>query len=673
MATTNVEVIISARDNASSVLKNFSNTATSAGKNISGSLKEGFSDLANFADKVLFTTALAGAGFITLATKAAFSASRVDELTLALHAIGKANNITAKETDKAVVALRKNNISYEDALQVTARFIQNELKLTDAIKLSNVAKDLAVIAGLGSSDATNILTQAISGQSVMMLRQFGIVTTLDDAYEKYGSTLGKTSQDLTQAEKKQALFNIIIEGGTKVVGVYEAAMQSSGKQFRSFTTRILPDFIVQLGRAFEPSLLIIVNELTASVKNLSTWFSANKEAVAIWGTNFSNAIKTGIDAFKAFVDFLMNNQGIVIGVLTAFGVAIALATVSFIGLHASALLIISVFAAVGLAIQSLIEGFQQGNILMIALGVGITTLIGLIAISYIPTITAAILANVAWLASFIALLAPFLAIALAVTVLVAGIIWLIQQTLLLTNSQYAAEVQTNNLKSAKEALQKATENLARAEDNTKAATNRLETATLMVERAQRSYTEAVNIHGPTSLEAREAANRLKLAQDGVTQATTSVEDATKKEMEMQTKAIQKHKEVVDAANPVKSAFDSIAGAIGNAIGKLQQWIGLKSGSAGGGSKSAGSWQTGGIVPGPIGAPVVGTVHGGEEITPVGLGDGGGSDGNGVTFNIHVGMYAGTEIEKRNIAKTLYSALLQVAQSQNKNVKELMGG
>lgn len=84
------------------------------------------------------------------------------------------------------------------------------------------------------------------------------------------------------------------------------------------------------------------------------------------------------------------------------------------------------------------------------------------------------------------------------------------------------------------------------------------------------------------------------------------------------------------------------------------------------------FQTGGIVPGPVGAPALAMVHGGERISPTGLG-GGNTGGGGVTFNVSIGLYAGTETEKRNIARDLYSALLQVAQSQNKTVAQLMNG
>lgn len=84
-------------------------------------------------------------------------------------------------------------------------------------------------------------------------------------------------------------------------------------------------------------------------------------------------------------------------------------------------------------------------------------------------------------------------------------------------------------------------------------------------------------------------------------------------------------------------------------------------------------QTGGIVPGPIGAPVPILAHGGETVIPQGLSARGSGAGSSITFNVYMGMYAGTETEKRNVAKQLYASLLQLAQSQHKTVADLMGG
>lgn len=46
--------------------------------------------------------------------------------------------------------------------------------------------------------------------------------------------------------------------------------------------------------------------------------------------------------------------------------------------------------------------------------------------------------------------------------------------------------------------------------------------------------------------------------------------------------------------------------------------------------------------------------------------------NALTLNVNVGVYAGSEIEKRNLATDLYRALVSVAQTKNMTVAELLG-
>ena len=84
---------------------------------------------------------------------------------------------------------------------------------------------------------------------------------------------------------------------------------------------------------------------------------------------------------------------------------------------------------------------------------------------------------------------------------------------------------------------------------------------------------------------------------------------------------------------------------------------------------AGGRQAGGIVPGPINEPRMILAHGGEEVVPFGKRGGG---GQGIVFNVNVGVYAGTETEKRNLASDLYNSLVQIAHAQNKSVAEMMG-
>jgi len=414
-------------------------SVTSVFSNITSTVGTGLTQIGELA--VSKIGILGGGGLLALAGHAAFSASRVDELTLALHAIGEANNIASKETDGAVDSLRNNNISYQDALQITSRFIQSELKLTDAIKLSTVAKDLAVVAGMGSSEATNVLTEAISGQSPILLRQFGIVTTLDKVYEDYAKTIqgssSVTSKSLTEAQKKQALLNVILQAGQKVTGTYEAAMESSGKQFRSFTSRILPDFTVQIGRAFEPSLLIIVNALSDSVKDMSKWFTDNKDKVAELGKTIAEVVKSGIDGFIKFVKFLIDNKEIVEGVFIAIGLGIGAFAAALVIANAPMIIVVATIVAIKVAIEKLPLPILLG--LATAIGiVGIAILISLVP-AFVAWAGAAIGASVATIVAF----APLIIVAVIIGIIVAAIVFFV---LAVKNNWDSIKIMTSQLR-----------------------------------------------------------------------------------------------------------------------------------------------------------------------------------------------------------------------------------
>lgn len=240
-------------------------------------------------------TAGLATGVLAFATKSAFAAARTEELTFALHAVAKANGISAQQADYAVRALRGMNIEQQKATEITSLFIQSNLNLADALRLANTAKDLAVISGQDSSEATRTLTEAIVAQEPMLLRQFGIITGLPDAYKQYGKQLGittvvtdktgksteKLTRELTENEKQQALLRVILEQGKSAAGSYEAAMQSASKPFRTLTNRVLPEFIAQIGKAFTPALAGVVMIFTKALQVLTGFMQLNQGVTTI--------------------------------------------------------------------------------------------------------------------------------------------------------------------------------------------------------------------------------------------------------------------------------------------------------------------------------------------------------------------------------------------------------
>jgi len=95
-------------------------------------------------------------------------------------------------------------------------------------------------------------------------------------------------------------------------------------------------------------------------------------------------------------------------------------------------------------------------------------------------------------------------------------------------------------------------------------------------------------------------------------------------------------------------------------------IWAKKGYAAGGSISSRNP----VMVGEKGAEVFVPNTAGQIIPNKNLGIGGNTN---TTINMNIGVYAGTEVEKRRIAKELYESLKQIASAQNKSVAQVLGG
>ena len=71
--------------------------------------------------------------------------------------------------------------------------------------------------GLDTTEAFDRITLGIGRLSTRILDDIGIVITGEIAYAKYAAAIGKTGDKLTEAEKRQAITNAIIEEGNRLL------------------------------------------------------------------------------------------------------------------------------------------------------------------------------------------------------------------------------------------------------------------------------------------------------------------------------------------------------------------------------------------------------------------------------------------------------------------------
>lgn len=205
-------------------------------------------------------TALGGAAIAATAFGVASfaTAARVGELDATLRALAKGDAAVYASMQKTVTAVRKSGIEAGVAQGLVAQFSRNQLDLSKATDLATVAQNSAVIAGRNSTEVLDDLVHGITTQNSLVLRNAGINVQAGAAMDAYAKSVGKSTKDLTDAERAQAVLNAVIEAGGPIAGAYAAAMEEPGKVLRSFP-RLFNDIKVSVGKglvdAFGPLIL----------------------------------------------------------------------------------------------------------------------------------------------------------------------------------------------------------------------------------------------------------------------------------------------------------------------------------------------------------------------------------------------------------------------------------
>jgi len=240
--------------------KSFSNDVSNALSNLSSRSQSLLGGVAGFIGDAFVTAskvAIAAIGAIgvaavVLGTTAFLAAARVDELRVVNDVLGRNAGLASEEVRAEAEEVRSMGIEYAEAEGIVAQFIRSNIDLSKASDIARVAQDAAVISGLNSTEAATMITEAIVKLNPEMLRNAGIVVDGMKAYEDYADELGIAAEDMTSAQKQQALLNAVLKEGAKYAGVYEAAMQEPAKVLRSFP-RYINDIMVSIGQGLKPA------------------------------------------------------------------------------------------------------------------------------------------------------------------------------------------------------------------------------------------------------------------------------------------------------------------------------------------------------------------------------------------------------------------------------------
>jgi hypothetical protein len=192
-------------------------------------------------------------------------AARTQELEVVLTSLARVHSITTQEITNQEEAIKRLNITTQDARETLAKFINVGFDIKAAGPLARVAQDLAVIGNKNTSEELNQLVVAIQTLQSRNLRNAGVFLTVDEVLDKLSATTGRARDSFSTLEKQQAVLNAVMEYGGRVAGTYQAAMGTTAKQLRSLDRQfkeaqnaIGEDFVGSLGLAVQASSQLLI-------------------------------------------------------------------------------------------------------------------------------------------------------------------------------------------------------------------------------------------------------------------------------------------------------------------------------------------------------------------------------------------------------------------------------
>lgn len=265
-----------------------------------------------------------------LAAATAAANGDIESSFKAVQEVASQGFLSEQEAATAIKRLISYGYSAEQASDIT-------------IALANSATVLRK-ENMSLGQAVDRATYGIANQQSIMAKASGMTLTLEQIHEAYAQALGKTADELSLAEKRQAEYNAFVGQGLQyqnAASIY--AESSAGSTLR--LSNAIQNAKAAIGSVFQ--------YLAPIINGLANFVLANKEVVA---------------SILTFITMLVGGVGLVVAVSTAikalklFSQAIAgTATVSKAAAGGIAGLILVVTALVGALVASNLISKQIGN------------------------------------------------------------------------------------------------------------------------------------------------------------------------------------------------------------------------------------------------------------------------------------------------------------------------
>lgn len=188
-------------------------------------------------------------------------------------------------------------LTFKEAINLSTQGTAFNFTSGQMKKLTELTRKASIALGRDFAESMDRVTKGIAKQEIEVLDEIGVVTRLDTAFNNYGATIGKTSDQLTEHERQLALTaEVMTQLEAKYGGVVNTAtewerlsanIRNATQSGLSFTQQFLTPAVSYFNRILEQATRIprAVRDITRALDDQKKTFE-----VANGAGNFAQAI-----------------------------------------------------------------------------------------------------------------------------------------------------------------------------------------------------------------------------------------------------------------------------------------------------------------------------------------------------------------------------------------------
>ncbi len=197
-------------------------------------------------------------------------AAKVDQLEQSFVNLTASHGINAERLISDLKRVSAETIATADLMRAAGTAMVLGIPADKLAEMMEIARASSKITGQTIQKSFEDIGLGVARQSRLILDNLGIIVKLEEANEKYAAALGKTASQLSDAEKKQAFMNAVMEAGQDTVRRVGEQTLSASEAMAKFKAT-LQEIGVLIGKVIITAVSYVGATLMAMSAQIAKW------------------------------------------------------------------------------------------------------------------------------------------------------------------------------------------------------------------------------------------------------------------------------------------------------------------------------------------------------------------------------------------------------------------